>query len=121
MVFFIFIQILIEHSVSKQCRPWSVSCVCISSYSLIPIHLKLYMCLGHGLKMCILILRRLVWVFSVCLCPTKKDARPIWVKVAIMILTLFEEMIFLQKNSIFIVRFYASSENFSMIIFIKFR
>ena len=29
-----------------------VPCVCNSSYSFMPIHLKLYMCHGHGLKIC---------------------------------------------------------------------
>ena len=32
--------------VNGQCVP----CVRISSYSFMPIHLKLYMCYGHGLK-----------------------------------------------------------------------
>ena len=30
-----------------------LACVCISSYSFMLIPLILYMCLGHGLKMCI--------------------------------------------------------------------
>ena len=29
-----------------------VPCVCNSSFSFMPIHLKLYMCYGHGLKIC---------------------------------------------------------------------
>ena len=31
---------------------WAVGTVRNSSYSFMPIHLKLYMCYGHGLKIC---------------------------------------------------------------------
>ena len=38
---------------AAQVNRCKVSCVWISSYSFMRIPLNLYMCLGHGLKMCI--------------------------------------------------------------------
>ena len=39
---------------SAEVNRYYVSCVCNFSYSFTPILLKLYRCLGYGLKMCIL-------------------------------------------------------------------
>ena len=61
MVFFIFIQLLIEYSVSSSGDPDLGSAL----FAYVPQKKD----------------ARLVWVNIVCLCPTKKDTRLTWVKI----------------------------------------
>ena len=49
---YFFSQVKLIHFIAKQ-NGFNVFCVGSSSYSFMPLPLKLYRCLGHGLKMCI--------------------------------------------------------------------